>query len=565
MERLRKLLSGIDRQSYKAYKRLEGAYHYPGFSLSIDHVQGDPFADPSRISVRMSLDRAGYPVGLWQSRVRRVALEDFLGRAIRSAIRRWVKGARGTGKSGLVDITSGGQEVLRRNAVVIHDEHVEARITLGLPAAGRRVLAREAEEMFFTELPRVVAHGLLFQRLPREDLEHHVNSVEDQARLRDWLSSEGLVALVADDAVLPRRSGIDDRPMEKGALAFRSPASLARTATVPNAGAVRGMGIPEGVTLIVGGGFHGKSTLLHALERGVYDHIPGDGRERVATLSSAVKVRAEDGRAVSAVDISPFIDRLPLGRDTQRFTTENASGSTSQAAGIMEALECGARLLLIDEDTSATNFMIRDRRMQALVAREKEPITPLLHRVRELFERQGVSTVLVMGGSGDYFEVASQVIMMDTYEPVDVSTAARALAGNELRDTPREELPSLVARQTRRPVRGALDASRGRHAVKITAKGRDTLLFGRHTVDLSKLEQLVDASQTRAIGWLLSYYAGHHADDSASFIKGLGLALDEVEKRGLDRLTPWKVGNLAMPRLQELAATVNRIRGLRWE
>jgi len=562
MERLRQILAAIDRQSYKAYKRLEGSYSFPGFTLSVDHVQGDPFADPSRLSVRVPMDGAGYPARLMETAVRRVALEDYLGRAVKEAIRRSVRGHRGTGHSGEMGIATSGQQVLRRNAVVLGDDHVEARITLGLPAAGRRVLAREAEVMLLHELPGVVAGGLLYPRLAAEAVEAHVLSVEDQAFLRDWLASQGLVAFVADGAVLPRRSGIDDRPLESGALPFRAPDSRACVAPLPNADAVRGLGIPEGVTLIVGGGFHGKSTLLHALERGVYDHIPGDGRERVATLPTAMKLRAEDGRAVSCVDISPFIDRLPLGRDTRRFTTENASGSTSQAAGIVEVIEAGARVLLIDEDTSATNFMIRDRRMQALVSRDKEPITPFLHRVRELYREHGISTVLVMGGSGDYFEVADTVIMMDTYEPLDVTTAARRLAGSDVREALALNLPPISPTSGRSPQ--TLDASRGRREVKIAAKGRELLIYGEHAVDLSKVEQLVDPGQTRAIGWLILRYAQHHAEGSGNLIEGLQAALREADALGLDILLPWKVGNLAMPRLLELAAAVNRMRGPAW-
>jgi predicted ABC-class ATPase len=562
MERLRQILAAIDRQSYKAYKRLEGTYTFAGFILNVDHVQGDPFADPSRMSVRVPMERAGYPARLLQTAVRRVALEDYLGRAVRDAIRRCVRGHRGTGHSGEMGIATSGQQVLRRNAVVLGDDHVEARITLGLPAAGRRILAREAEAMLVRELPEVVAGGLLHARLEAAAVEAHVLSVEDQAFLRGWLSSQGLVAFVADGAILPRRSGIDDRPLESGALPFRSPDSLARVAPLPSAGPIRGLGIPEGVTLIVGGGFHGKSTLLHALERGVYDHVPGDGRERVATLPTAMKVRAEDGRAVSCVDISPFIDRLPLGRDTHRFTTENASGSTSQAAGIVEAIETGTRLLLIDEDTSATNFMIRDRRMQALVTRDKEPITPFLHRVRELFRDQGTSSVLVMGGSGDYFEVADTVIMMDTYEPLDVTADAHHLAGNDVGEALVAGLPPISPASGRRPK--SLDASRGRREVKVAAKGRERLIYGERAVDLSKVEQLVDAGQTRAIGWLILRYAQHHAAGSRNLVEGLQAALREAETQGLDILLPWKVGNLAMPRLLELAAALNRMRGLTW-
>ncbi len=565
MRRLKQLLSGIDRQSYQAYKTLKGVYRYPDFTLSIDHVQGDPFAEPSRISVRMPMQQAGYPKQLWATPVRRVALEDFVARALRTAIRERVRGGRGTGKSGLVEICAGGQQVLRRNAVILNANAVEARLTMGLPAAGRRVLSQEAAEMFFRELPAVVAHGMAYRQLSPQAAELHVKSVEDQVYLRQWLDSAGLVAFLADGSILPRRSGIDDRPLTEGALPLRAPESLARTVKLPNAGSVRGMGVPRGVTLVVGGGFHGKSTLLHALERGVYDHVPGDGREQVATSPSAMKVRAEDGRAVSRVDISPFIDRLPLGRDTERFTTDNASGSTSQAAAIMEAMECGTQLLLVDEDTSATNFMIRDHRMQSLVAKEKEPITPFLHRVRELFERHGVSTVLVMGGSGDYFEAADTVVMLDTYQPVDVTREARRLAGNDLQRLPLGTVAGLKPITTRRPRRSDLNAGYGRREVKIGARGQSALLYGKHTIELSKVEQLVDVGQTRAVGWLIHYYAKHGAQQPISLVAGLRSALSEVEDRGLDILLPWTAGNLAMPRLHELAAAVNRMRGLQWD
>ena len=101
------------------------------------------------------------------------------------------------------------------------------------------------------------------------------------------------------------------------------------------------MGIRKGITLIVGGGYHGKSTLLKALEAGVYNHIAGDGREFVITDDTAFKLRAEDGRSITGVDISPFIKNLPNKKDTVHFSTEDASGSTSQAANLMEALESG--------------------------------------------------------------------------------------------------------------------------------------------------------------------------------------------------------------------------------
>jgi predicted ABC-class ATPase len=567
MEKLRSQLLALDGKSYKAYKAIAGHYRFTNFDLSIDHVQGDPFATPSRISVRVEANHAAFPELLWRNAVRRIALEDYIARAVKRAIGKHVKGRRGSGGSGEVHISTSGQQVLMRNAVFINAEYVEARLTLGLPAQGRRAAGREAVAMFFDELPRVVDAALYHGDLDAahvQQLQRHVESVEDQDALRHWLKAEGLVAFVADESILPRASGIDDRPLTRDALAFMTPDTLARTVTLPNAGKLRGLGIPQGITLIVGGGFHGKSTLLHALERGVYNHIPGDGRERVATIDNAVKVRAEDSRSIAKVNISPFIDRLPFGRDTVEFSTDNASGSTSQAANIIEALECGTELLLIDEDTSATNFMIRDERMQALVAADKEPITPLINRVRELHEKHGVSSVIVMGGSGDYFDVADTVIMMDAYQPRDVTQEARALA----KPRPKTATPATPFsgpfNSRRCPGPDVLNPARGNRDVKIDAKEIITLLYGEHRIDLSQVEQLIDIGQTRSIGLMIHYFAQHYAESCENLVSGLRQVITDAEQHNLDLFSPYKVGNLALPRLHELAAAINRIREGNW-
>ncbi len=558
MQKLRRLLLDIEGKSYKAYKAIAGRYQFRDFSLSIDHVQGDPFALTSRISLIVDMQRAGLPQALWQTTVRRIALEDLLGRKVKQAIGRYVKGDRGSGGSGEIHIATSGQQVLRRNAVLITANTVEARLTLGLPARNRRAAGKQAVAMFCDELPRLVEAALCFENLDAAEAWHHIETVEDQQALRQWLKQEGLVAFVANGALLPRKSGVDDRPLTAQAIPFAAPESLTRTTRLPNAGELSGLAIPRGVTLIVGGGFHGKSTLLHALEYGIYEHIPGDGREAVVTLENAVKVRAEDGRTISKVNISPFIDNLPFGRDTAQFTTENASGSTSQAANIIEALACGAELLLIDEDTSATNFMIRDARMQQLVASDKEPITPLIQRVRQLSSQHGVSSVIVMGGSGDYFDVADTVIMMDAYQPLDVTSKAWELARpiTETNSTPAD----FAQTSSRCPGTHALDPSRGSRAIKIDTKSIDQLWYGEHRIDLSQVEQLVDIGQTRTIGLMIHYFAQHYARDCSSMIDGLRLLLQEANLNGLDRFSPYKVGDLALPRLYELAAAINRIR-----
>ena len=574
MQSLKKYLQRIDGKGYKAYKDIKDVYQFEHFSLIIDHVQGDPFAVPSRISIRVPMSQADFPVPSWtdsqpdkiSNPIRRIALEDYLGRMIKKNIQQIIKGHRGSGCSGLIDIESSGQKTLLRNAVLINADYIEARLVMGLPADNRRVAGLEAQQMFFEELPAIIEQALYYKNLSARELIQYVDSAEDQEALRHSLKEKQLVAFIANGSSLPRQSGICDKPMTETIVPFQAPASLELDIALPNAGIISGMGIPEGVTLIVGGGFHGKSTLLHALEHGPYNHIPGDGREKVVSNVSAVKIRAEDGRAIAKVNISPFIDRLPFGRDTRQFCTENASGSTSQAANIIEALECGAELLLIDEDTSATNFMIRDERMQALVSQQKEPITPLLYRVRELYEQHGVSSIIVMGGSGDYFDVADTVIMMDEYIARNISSEARALAHDKSHQIPDQldNLPEFQRITTRKPGPETLNAVYNKMAVKITVREIDTILYGRHRIDLSQVEQLIDIGQTRSIGLMIHYYACHYAHIPGSLTDNLKKLLQEANEQGLDIFSPYKVGNLALPRLYELTAAINRIRCDNW-
>jgi predicted ABC-class ATPase len=572
-EDLKRTITRIDGRGYKAYKDTKGSYAFGLYTLIIDHVQGDPFAAPSRVRVRLPIEGTGFPQDLWDNKVRRIAFCDYLARGFHGAIRRWTKGNRGMGKSGLVEIDRGGQEILERNAVVIDREDLEARFVVGLPAAGRTILGKEALGIFFEEIPHIIEGSLLYHSTDPEALRRHVDVAEDQEAMRGLLAERGLVAFVADGSVLPRRSGVDERPLDSaldsaldsegtGAVPCKGPSELEVELELPHRGRVQGMGIPQGVTLIVGGGFHGKSTLLVAIERGVYNHIPGDGREYTVTDPAAVKIRAEDGRRIEKVNISPFINNLPFGKDTVRFSTDNASGSTSQAANIMEALEIGAQVLLIDEDTSATNFMVRDERMQELVTKAKEPITPFVDKVRKLFADQGVSTILVMGGSGDYFDVADTVIMMENYQPRCVTEQADEIARKHASCRADEGGDAFGEVTPRHPLKDGFDPSRGKREVKIDAKGLRTILYGTTNIDLSYLEQLVDRSQTRAIGLMIHYYAEHYLERSISLKEGMERVMRAVQERGLDCLLTYPVGNLAMPRPFELSSAINRMRTL---
>ena len=578
MDQLRQMLGRIDGKNYNDYKDLQGEYDFRWFTLYIDHVQGDPFAAPSLLRARVPMKRAGYPRDLFRNRVRRIALEDFAARHVHRAVSRESRRIQGGGKSGRIHIDAGGQEVLERTACRITPDWVEARVYVGLPAAGRRILGRQARELLCEILPDIVQKGLLWRAFPDKEAWSFVECVENQEAVRDRLGELGLVAFVAEGAILPRESGNSPRPLDrKRAVAFQSPASLRVRLDLPNPvsrepGAPRhitGMGIPRGITLIVGGGYHGKSTLLKAMEQGIYPHVPGDGREGVVTCRGAVKIRAEDGRRVERVDIGPFIDNLPGGLDTRTFSTDNASGSTSQAANIVEALEMGADALLLDEDTSATNFMVRDVRMQALVHKEFEPITPFVDRVREMYETFGVSTVLVMGGCGDYFDVADQVILMREYLPEDVTREAQDVAATHKTGRRFEAEPSSAWRLERTPLPNSFDASRGRKRVKIDARDLDQILFGADSIDLRGAEQLVDMSQTRAVGMAIHLAASRFMNGRAP----LKIALEQLEsyldENGLDLLDPFHrgekhPGSFARPRILEIAAAINRLRSVRF-
>lgn len=559
MNTLKTRLRSLNRKSYGAYKEIKGHYQFENFDLSIDYVQGDPFAIPTRISVQVDIEKSGFIPEFWRNTDRKIAFEDYLSRSIKSACKKIAKGNRGSGKSGFMSIYTNHQQVLQRNSVLILDKKIEARLFIGLPADGRRILAHEAETMFYEELPKIIRAALYFDIKHKSSLKNHIESVEDQAFLRRWLKGEGLVAFVANDSLLPRKSGINDAPMNSNAVLFQSPESLLKKVELPNSGLCEGMGLPVGVTLIVGGGFHGKSTLLNALEKGVYNQIPGDGREKLVTDPFAVKIRAEDGRSIFDVDISDFIDHLPLNKNTQHFDTENASGSTSQAANIVEAVQCGAELLLIDEDTSASNFMIRDDRMQALVSSDKEPITPLIHRVRALYEEKNISTILVMGGSGDYFGISDTVIMMDNYVTLDVTQKAKELA----RDLSISASPSklkLNLQTDRKPIPKMISARRGKHEVKFDVKSLSEINYGEHQIQMDRVEQLVDLGQSRAIAWIINYYAKQFYKSSKGLVSGIDEVLDLIARLGLDSITDYKIGNLAMPRKYEIMAAINRIR-----
>ena len=555
----------IDGRPYGHYRDIRGRrYALGSCALHFDHVQGDPFATPSRLRVDMPSAVLGLPDWARSNRDARRATADYLQRALLSFLARASSGAgaAGSGKSGLLEIAWTGQEILERTGVVVDaDGGARVRLNVGLPAAGRRILGRAAAELLTRRLD--AALRALVERLDTDALRAHVQAVEDQVALRAQLHERGLIAFLAEGSVLPRRSGADPRPLA-AALPLQVPDALAIELEAPHAGPLRGLAIRAGVTLIVGGGYHGKSTLLQALALGIYDHVPGDGRDRCVSAEELVTVRAEDGRAVRGVCLTPFIGDLPLGRDTHRFDTDDASGSTSQAAAIVEALEVGATGLLIDEDTAATNFMIRDARMRRLVPGDREPITPFIDRVRQLWDERGVSSVLVVGGAGDYLDVADSVIQMDSYQPRDVTERAREVAAAQpLGDAAPRAPDAWPPSSPRVPLPEGLDPRRGRKPERVRAVRTRSIEFGQEEIDVSLLYQLVDAAQCRMIGDVLLRLTRGLCDGRRDLTRILAALDGDMQAQGIEALAEPGFGDRARARRFEIAAALNRLRSLR--
>lgn len=560
---LKSLLTRIDRRGYPAYKEIRGMYSFPEYVLSIDHVQGDPFAAPSKLSVYVDGRNGGFPRKLYDTRYRRIALQDQLTRGFGRQAERVAFKAKGSGKSGLISVSRCGQEILERTACSIDPENgrIVMRFEVGLPANGRTINAREAEKIFFDFLPECVEQALLYRNADGEKLQAVADLADDQHHIRTVLPEMGLCAFVADGSVLPRESGVSSRPM-KGGVKFKSPEEMKVSIQLPHRGEITGMGMRKGITLIVGGGYHGKSTLLKALELGVYDHIAGDGREYVITDDTAVKIRAEDGRSIKDTDISMFINDLPNGKDTVSFATEDASGSTSQAANVIESMEAGTSLFLIDEDTSATNFMIRDELMQRVIHRDMEPITPFIDRIRELYDRYGISTVIVAGSSGAYFHVADNIIQMDRYIPKDITGYAKREA---------EGFPAI--RGVDEPA-GEPDFSRcpkasgafkGGSRIKLKTMGREAVSIDRETIDLRYVEQIVDSEQVTALGYCVKYAQKNIFDGKTTLIQVVDQLEAVMEKQGMAAVCESRssVANMARPRRQEIFACFDRYRSLK--
>jgi predicted ABC-class ATPase len=556
------LVTSLEGKGYKTYKNLQGKTFIFGlFQLTFEHVQGDPFAAPSRLSIKVALPTAGFSNSHHNTPLRQLALEDHLLREAKQRVQKCQGKIKGSGRSGEIAVQSPGQKIIRRSGIQIKNDDLILTLFAGLPGDGRRVLAKECVKLLSEILPPVWEESLLAKSLDLNRVQQALDNLEDYSALSNLLTQNHWSSFVADGSLLPRASGISDLPLNKGGVLFSAPGELSTEINLPHSGKIRGMPIPLGITLVVGGGFHGKSTLLKSIQDAVYPHIAGDGRERIATLTSAVKIRAEDGRSTQPINVSGFMDNLPLVPSTENFSTESASGSTSQAVNIIEAIEGGSSLLLMDEDTCATNFMIRDARMQSLIASDQEPITPLIDRIEELYKSFGVSTLLVMGGSGDYFDSANQVIAMDSFQPQLVTAKAKQIVKENPGSRKREAPSPLPKVESRTRNLSTLDFSRGKKPCVIQTQKLISLILGRTEIDVRYVEHLVESGQLELCGWILKLLKDiQETDSSVSNSSAIKSILEKIEASELDSVAPFNNGLLALPRFQDVMAVLNRLR-----
>ena len=560
---LKEKIESLNGRDYGACQSLKGQYEFPKkIRLIIHRIPKDPYAPPHTGIYRVQVEREHSDIINFKtdSKITQIAFSDFLARSFFNACKKISKGSRGTGFSGVITIEKPGQCILQRNSVIINKDIIEVRCFLGIPAKGRKIQSKITEEMFLSELPEIIEASLFKKNVNIENLNNHIHTAVDSEFLRRKLDTRGLIAFIANNSSLPRESGTSDLPMNhQEVVPFLSPPSLEVELKLPHAGCIKGMGIPKGITLITGGGYHGKSTLLDTLEFGVYNHIPGDGREQCVSIPNAVKTRAYSGRNIIKTDISLFIKNLPLKKDTTSFSSNNASGSTSQAASIIEAIEIGAEVLLMDEDTCATNFMNRDKKMQQLIKKEDEPITAFIDKVSQLYADDKVSTILVLGGVGDYFDVSNLVIQMKNYMPIDVTKEAHKISNTVFNGREKEDEGYIFKVTDRIPIAESIISQNYTGKVSMFAKEINKVHFGKDNIDLTDMEQIVELSQTKAISYALEY-SKKYMNNENTLREVVDKVVSDIEEFGIDVISKNISGNFASFRKFELAFTFNRLK-----
>jgi len=521
---------------YGVYKSLMGQFfNFGDFTLKFTHIQGDPHAQPSRIMLSAKMSLLGFPEELHCNREKEIALSDFLLRQF-------------TETTENISIVKAHSQIMQRNSLYIENGIVRILVSVNLPGESRRIEGEKASELLVGTLSDWVTAAMYWNNLDKEKCENHIACLSNRNFLQAQLAKKNLVAFVPNEAILPRESGTSEAPLQN-AIPFVSPPELSVNLNLQCGKSIAGMGIPKGVTIIAGGGFHGKSTLLHALEEAVYPHIPGDGRELIVIDESAVPVKTEEGRVVNGTNISSLVRELPLKGSTETFTTKNASGATSQAANLLEALSLGVSTILIDEDASAVNFLIRDLRMRELINAGREPLIPLTDRIRE-FADSGINFIIVAGACGDYLSLADTVIAFTEYKAECLTERAKNITAGATGAT---HCGSALPKQIRKAnteifQEGLKPNSAIEKNVKIRAVAGQ-ISIGKLKSDLRKFPTFCHQELQRGIAEILYDFIKENKNGN----------LKESLELFCEKLPPNETSDLALPRTIELGGAFLRI------
>lgn len=557
------LLGELDGRDFSEYNRIIGDYDFSRYVLKVTRVPTDASEPGTLFLLRVPSHVAGFPAHLHQTPIRRTALEDLLVRKMSAAI----EASSAYDEDGVsrkrLFLPKPGPQILPRSALLITEDYVEARVHVNLPVRRGRIHGEEARHVFFETLPAVVNASLIYCNLDEQEAVAFVRLMEDADALRQMLPTRGWVAFVGEGALLARR-GPDGRAARTGGRPLAISAELWTEVELPNQGRIRGLGIPAGITVVVGDEYSGRVEFLKAIAAGIYNHIPGDGREYVISAPDAVYIAADPGRCIRRVDLGAFIRGDNPGREGSIYSTDDADPCASQMAAMAEALEVGSRVLLFDESDSGTAFLASDSRLDEIAGAGKRGILPLCAAAREMADHRGVS--FVVGGRSsiaEWIPIADTVLRIENFTVSDVTKEAKRLEIRRTDDKPNPEAVARLFECSRHVVPSSLDPSSGRHDAIVGAESIYHLRFGKSVVDLQRVCQLADISQTETIGLILYYAKSRYLREARSIREIMDLVDRDLSTEGLDCLTRDLRCDLARPRRFEIAAALNRLASLR--
>lgn len=562
------LLTELDGQPFSEYQQMEGDFDFSRYVIKCAKIDMEG-GDHPVFSIRVPQTIAEIPEYLFDSPVRRTAMEDLLLRCLAANI----EGIANFDESGVarrhILSASPNQKIIPRNALQLTKEYIEVRLQIVLPTQnmildGEEMLAIDGEmahQLFFEDLPEVISNSLLYCNTDADMADRFVNSMEDADRLRQHLGASGQVGFLGEGALVARVTG-EDSPDYERLTPVEIDEGLVEEVEVPHAGTIRGINIPSGLTLILGESNSGRVDIMDAISQGIYNHIPGDGRETVVTVADAVNIRSEVGRCVQNVDISAFASELPDGGNPAAYSTVSAGSFTSQAASTVEALEAGARVLLFDEHSSSSTFLSSDTRVSPLLGASSR--NTLAARARQIVDELGIS-IVVAGSSlvAEFIPIADKILKVENFCISDITEEAKALEivpSSVANDT--ATLSSLLSR-SRWVMPSSIDPSVGREDLVICTDDQSYIQFGRSIVDLSEIRQIADVDQARAIGFVLYYAKLRYMDEGYPVREILDLVDRDLSNEGLNALASDLRGDFARPRRYEVAAALNRLPAFR--